>query len=174
MLDVYFIGHGFMDAADEVRLAVPMHIYVKDNRMLDGRKIADVVTLGPSGYRITSADEEWKAIAPGRPIKEHYLCSDLASYNDINQTAKWRNKTARTVLPTGVLFTLPGGDYLFFTANSQAVRLSRIVDSLSVVLNGAPFQVHWTACRSVIQGNTDILKLAAINGGDLVNAASLT
>jgi hypothetical protein len=106
-------------------------------------------------------------------LNEHYLCGDMASYSDVNQTQKWRNKGARVQLANGILFTLSGGDYLFFTKNSHAVRLSVIINSLRAQL-GVRFQLHWTACRSSIGGNSDRLKLQAINGGDLVNAQSLT
>ncbi len=173
MQDVYLIGHGFMDSNDTIELTVPVHTYVKDGRMLDGRKIAAVVEREPFGYIINSADEEWKANPPGRTINEHYLCGDLASYKDVNLTQKWKNKVAREELANGILFTLLGGDYLFFTRNSHAVRLSDIISSLRIKL-GVNFQVHWTACRSSISGNSDELKLQAINGGDLVNAKSLT
>ncbi|MFT4906912.1 MAG: hypothetical protein ACI978_000987 [Oleispira sp.] len=172
MQDVYLIGHGFMDSNDTIELSVPMHTYISEGNMLDGRKIAAIVERGPSGYIIDSANEEWRANAPGRTINEHYLCGDLASYNDVNKTQKWSNKIARVGVTSGILFTLPGGDYLFFTRPSQAVRLSGIIDSLIPRL-GVNFQVHWTACRSLITGANDGLKLAEINGGDLVNAISL-
>jgi hypothetical protein len=55
-----------MDSNDTIRLTVPVHTYVKENKMLDGRKIAAVVENGPIGYRINSADEQWKANPPGR------------------------------------------------------------------------------------------------------------
>lgn len=174
MQDVYCIGHGFMDAADEIQLAVAVHTYVKDGEMLDGRKIANVITSGPEkGYKITSNVEQWKANPPNKKMREHYLCSDLASYKDVNTTEKWHKKTNRREINAGVFFDLPGGDFLFFTKNSQAVRLSKIVESVKTAI-GSNFQIHWTACRSVIRGDNDTSKLLQINGGDLVNAQSLT
>jgi|GEM_PF-2655923 len=174
MQDVYMIGHGFMDANDTIKLSVPLQTYVKDGRMLDGRKTAAVVDGGPSAYRITTDDEEWKVTPPGVDAKEHYLCGDMASYSDVNRTHKWLNKGmgARKEINDGILFTLSGGDYLFFTKNNQAVRLSNIINNLKAEL-GNNFQVHWTACRSVIAGNSNADKLQAINGGDLVQAQSL-
>ncbi|MGF1754752.1 hypothetical protein L4C33_14290 [Vibrio makurazakiensis] len=174
MQDVYLIGHGFMDAQDTIKLSVPLQTYVKDGQMLDGRKTAAVVDGGPKAYKITSTDEEWKVTPAGISVKEHYLCGDMASYSDVNKTKKWQTKGmgSRQELVDGILFTLPGGDYLFFTRNNQAVRLSNIINGIRGKL-GTNFQIHWTACRSIIQGNGNDQKLQAINGGDLVNAQSL-
>jgi len=177
MINVYLIGHGFMDAADNAPpLPVGFHTYVRDDKMLDGRKIASVIDNGPLGYVVTSGDEEWKANYPGCLLKEHYLCSDLASYKDVNTTQKWLKKpnNGRQEMPNGILFNLPGGDYLFFTKQSRAVRLSTIFNDLRVKFTGCPWQIHWMACRSIITGIGNPEKLAAINGGDLVSAESLT
>ena len=107
-------------------------------------------------------------------MKEHYFVSDMGSYGDVNKTDSWAEvggHQARRILPfeKGQLYTLAGDRFLYFTQKKgEAVKLSTLIADLNKNFGSdGDFEIHWTACRSVIGGQTMENKLAQMNNDNI-------
>ncbi len=168
MIEVYLVGHGFMDKTRTITLTHPLITYVKDGHLYDGRKTKPLIDNGT--YDASDADSEVKTHAIGDTIPQHYFASDMVSFNDINTSKYWAAKT-RVSVGSGALIKFSDTLYVYasqYSPASHAISLSNLLTQLQTHFGTAGFQLHWTACRSVIEGATDADLLKEMNGGNLV------
>jgi len=169
MINVYLIGHGFMDKTRTITLTHPLITYVKDGHLYDGRKTKTLIDNGT--YDASDPDSEVKAHTISDTIPQHYFASDMGSFNDINTSKYWAGKT-RVSAGSGSLIKFSDILYVYASQYSplhNAIRLSDLLAQLQTYFGTTGFQLHWTACRSVIEGGTDTELLQGMNGGDLVH-----
>lgn len=170
MRRIYLIGHGFMDSLTSFDLDVDVITYVRDGELYDGRKTEKLITN--NSY---SAPREVTRHHLGTRMREHYFVSDILSYQDVNQTAVWgsvNGHKARTMLPhlQGQLYNLDADRYLYFTQKNKCTRLSVLIETLSIYFrHDGDFEIHWSACRSIVMGRTHSEKLQWMNSGNLID-----
>jgi hypothetical protein len=168
MINVYLLGHGFMDKTRTITLIHPLITYVKDGHLYDGRKTRILIDNGT--YDASDTDSEVTTHAIDATIPQHYFSSDMGSFNDINTSKYWATST-RVSLGTGTLIKFSDTLHVYASQYSPAhgaIRLSDLLVQLQGKF-GNDFQLHWTACRSIIEGSTETELLQSMNGGDLVH-----
>ncbi len=174
MKRIYLIGHGFMDKNVVIEsLPVDVVTYVKEDELYTGTDTAKLID--DDSYDVSNPPRELKEHEKGTAIHEHYFVSDVLSYNDVNKTKSWGSiggHNAKKFLSNnrGRLYPLGNERYLFFTQRyDQCVRLSTLIDDLADSFPDCDFEIHWTACRSYVEGATVSEKLGQMNKGQLVN-----
>ncbi len=171
MKRIYLIGHGFMHKLTSFETFVDIITYVKEGKMYDAKHTEALVTK--NYYCKSHAPRDVTRHHHAR-MKEHYFVSDMGSYKDVNQTQVWKSvggHKARTMLPygQGQLYNLQKNRFLFFTPRNKCVRLSVLIDIFNNYFkSNGDFEIHWSACRSFVDGKIHGDILEQMNSGDLI------
>lgn len=165
MIKVYLAGHGFMHETEEITLTKKLVTYVKDGKMYDGPCTKPLID--DDSYPIDKDYKEVNNNGTGTKVKEHYFTSDMASCSDINESKYWEEKV-RTEVGSGVLFKFSDTIYAYTSKYKHSIRLSDLITTLTTTFEDEDFEIHWTACRSIIKGDSDESLLEKMNSGSLV------
>lgn len=165
MIKIYLIAHGFMHETKEITLTKKIITYVKDGEMYDGPNTKPLID--EESYPIDKEYKEVKNHEIGSVIKEHFISSEGGIFGDINISKYWKNKE-RSGLGTGTLFKFTDTIYVYASNYKDAIRLSDLIKVLETRFVDEEFEVHWTACRSFIKGDTDETLKEKMSSGDSV------
>jgi hypothetical protein len=159
MLNIYLLGHGFIlqGEANKFCLSTELYTYVRDNTMLDGRGLENLIQNG----QYIVADDATQIVhhKVGELLQEHLLCSDMSTMNDINKTQKWKDRDSHAFMEFkngwGKLTKLTSDTYIYVTTYGTLTRLSDIQVQIDSAFNPESHSLHWAACRTFVDGETD-------------------
>lgn len=159
MINAYLLGHGFIlqGSGNKFILSSKLRTYVHENTMLDGRGLANLIQNGQ--YAVVDKVTQIIDHEKGQQLQEHLLCSDMTTIKDINEVDKWKGRNPNSVMNFrngwGKLIKLTDDTYIYVTEYGQLTRLSDIQSYIHDALQPEPYTLHWAACRTFVEGNTD-------------------
>jgi hypothetical protein len=191
MKKIYITGHGLMASdghKDSTMLQHQMHTYCNDNAMLEGgvgsTSIVDTGFYKPQ-YQSAKNDASNQTFKSAVHIATHYAYGGTSNLKDYNKSEKFNAAKVRVGglhgdkiqldKDAGVLFRLNDDEYLYCTAPNTLTALDAIQHEINIKLFKQEYELHWVACRSHIDGDTEEELLAYVRdyGADGENVSRL-